>query len=305
MSIITTVEAVPSRLFAIYATLYAAENGEPRERIESWATPPSLSRRGGEEGGIASTTLFANSLNEARKLGLVEEVEDKLRLTSDARGVGRKGKGKDSETSFRQFLRRTLFDPARAEETQQAGFMIALAWFLSVNPLTPMSFSEDPSFAIKAQIGEHARKTECTTLLNYQSFLYWARYLGFVTIVGGRDDEDSKGRRVIPDPMRAIEGALPTIFADQDEMPIDQFVSRLAAIFPVFEEGSVRKEYDAMRLSAAPARHMSIATSIALQRLADRQKIVLPTSVADAPVRILDFGTRQDRVSHIVLRSAA
>ena len=53
------------------------------------------------------------------------------------------------------------------------------------------------------------------------------------------------------------------------------FLNRLSAIFPVFEKGSIRKDYDAMRLnpSADAAHRLSIATSMALQRLADRQRI--------------------------------
>ena len=296
MSIITTVEAVPSRLFTIYSSLFDREDGEVKERIQAWATPPSLRKSGSEQGSGSSTRLFVNSLQEARKLGLVEEAGDRLRLTIDARGGGKKGS--DSESYFRKYLGHTLFNPTRADDTQQAGFMLALVWFLNTNPLKPMSFSEDPSFAIKSAIGEHAKKTECTTILNYQSFLYWARYLGFVTIVGHENS-----RRAVPDPAKAIEGALPAIFENEFELATEQFLTRLATIYPIFEKGSIRESYDAM-LQNPPsdaARRLSIATSIALQRLADRQRIAL-ISVADAPARILDFGVREGRVSHVALR---
>ena len=299
MSIITTVEAVPSRLFAIYSSLFDSESGEDKRRFQAWATPPSLSNSDTEEGSGSSTKLFINSLQEARKLGLVEEESNKLRLTVDARGGSKKGS--DVESHFRDYLGRTLFDPTRANETQQTSFMLALAWFLNTNPLAPMSFSEDPSFAIKKDIGEHARRTECTTLLNYQSFLYWARYLGFATIVG-----NANTRRAIPDPAPAIEAVLPAVFAGEAELATEQFLTRLAAIYPIFEKGTVRESYDAMLLHPPPdaARRLSIATSIALQRLSNRQRIAL-NGVADAPARILDFGVREDRVSHIALRGTA
>jgi hypothetical protein len=305
MSIVTTAQAVPSRLFAIYATLFDSENGEVKDRIEAWATPPSLSGRGGDDDGEPTTTLFSNTLAEARKLGLVEEVDDKLRLTTDARSGGKKSK--DSEVYFLGFMRRTLFDPTRAAETQQAGFMIALSWFLSSSPLRPMSFSEPPQNGLKMQIGDHAAKTELTSLNRYQNFLYWARFLGFATIVGGANDpEDVTSRRVIPNPVRAIESALPAIFADANDLPIEQFLSRLAAIFPVFETGSVRQDFEAMRVTplADGDKRLSIATSLALQRLVDRQRLTM-ASVADAPGRILDFGPREGRVSRVALREAA
>lgn len=304
MSIVTTAQAVPSRLFAIYASLFDSENGEVKDRIEAWATPPSLSGRGGDDDGESTTTLFSNTLAEARRIGLVEEVEDKLRLTADARSGGKKGN--DSETYFLAYMRRTLFDPARAAETQQAGFMIALSWFLSSSPLRPMNFSAAPQNGLKAQIGDHASKTELTSLNRYQNFLYWARYLGFATIVGGGSDaEDVTSRRVIPDPVRAIESALPAIFADTNNLPIEQFLTRLAAIFPVFETGSVRQDFEAMRLTplAEGDKRLSVTTSVALQRLADRQRLTM-TSVADAATRILDFGRRDGRVSRVELREA-
>lgn len=304
MSIVTTAQAVPSRLFAIYAALFESETGEIKDRIEAWATPPSLSGRGADDDGESTTTLFSNTLQEARRIGLVEDMDDKLRLTADARGGGKKVR--DSEVYFLDYMRRTLFDPARALETQQSGFMIALAWFLSSSPLRPMNFSEAPQVGMRAQIGDHASRTELTSLNRYQNFLYWARYLGFATIVGGRDADDQNARRVIPDPVRAIEGALPAIFAEGNDLPIEQFLTRLSGIFPVFEKGSVREDYEAMLLVPVPdpGQRLSITTSIALQRLADRQRIAL-TTLADAPARILNFGSREGRVSHVALRSSA
>jgi hypothetical protein len=305
MSIVTTAQAVPSRLFAIYAALFESEGGEGKSRIEGWATPPSLSGRGGDEDGERSTTLFSGALTEARRLGLVEEVDEKLRLTAEARGGGKKGRA--SELFFLEYMRRTLFDPARAVETQHTGFMLAMSWFLSSSPLRPMNFSEPPQIGMRAQIGEHASKTELTSLNTYQNFLYWARYLGFATIVGGgRDGDDLTSRRVIPDPLKAIESALPAIFAEANDLPIGQFMTRLAAIFPVFETGSIRHEFDGMRLIpvADVGNRLSITTSMALQRLADRQRLSL-ASVADADARILDFGTREGRVSRVALKEAA
>ncbi|WP_425985273.1 protein DpdG [Ensifer sp. R-19] len=306
MSIITTAQAVPSRLFAIYSSLFDSENGEVKERIEAWATPPSLASRGADEDGDSSTTLFSNTLSEARRMGLVEEIDGRLRLTDEARGAGKRAQ--DCEHYFREFLLAKLFDAKQSEEAQQSAFMLALSWFLSANPLKPMNFSAPPQIELRAEIGENADETELTSLNRYQNFLYWARYLGFATIIGGRDAEDTSSRRAVPDPVRAIDRVLPVIFSQEDELPIEQFLSRLAAIFPVFEKGSVRQQYDSMRLNPpandASAHRLSIATSLALQRLADRQRLALNV-VADAPARVLDFGIRDIRISHVKLRSNA
>jgi hypothetical protein len=302
MSIITTAQAVPSRLFSIYASLFGSPSGESKERLEAWATPPSLSVRGGGDEG-ASTTLFSNTLQEARKLGLVEERDGSLRLASDA--MGQKRKHTDPEANFRDYMLRTLFDPTRATASQQDGFMWAMAWFLSTNPLEPLNFSEPPQNRLTAEIGDHASLTELTNLNTYQNFLYWARYLGFATIVGGRDD-DHKSRRVLADPIRAIVHVLAEIFRQDRELSVDVFISRLSAIFPVFEGGTVRQQYETMRLKPIPdgGQRLSIAISLALQRLADRQIIAL-TVAADAPSRILDFGVDEGRVTHIGRKGVA
>jgi hypothetical protein len=304
MSIISSWEAVPSRLFAIYATLFDSENGEVKDRIEAWATPPSLRMQGGVAGGASTTQLFSSSLAEARRIGLIEEIDDRLRLTTDARSGGKKGQ--DSETYFLAYMRRTLFDPVRADETQQAGFMIALSWFLSSSPLRPMDFSKEPNNELRAQIGDNVSKFEILKYASWQSFIYWARYLGFATIVGGASDaEDLKSRRVFPDPIKAIESALPSIFAEANDLPIEQFMSRLAAIYPVFETGSIRQNFEGMRLTpiSDSDKRLSITTSLALQRLVDRQCLTM-TKIADANARILDFGTRESRVSRVALKVA-
>ena len=61
-----------------------------------------------------------------------------------------------------------------------------------------------------------------------------------------------------------------------------------------------------MRLTplADADKRLSIATSLALQRFVDRQRLSM-TSVADAASRILDFGSREERVSRVALRDAA
>lgn len=303
MSIISTFEAVPSRLFALYATLFNNEHGEVKERIEAWATPPSLSGRTRDDGSESSTNLFSATLSEARKIGFVEEIDNKLRLTDEARGGGKKGD--DSEAYFLAYMRDILFDPTRATEAQQTGFMIALSWFLDSNPLHLMNFSEPPQTRVREKVGDYLPETELTTLSRYQNFLYWARYLGFATIIGGVNEDDLASRHVIPNPLNAIESALPLIFSESRDLSIEQFMTRLAAIFPVFETGSVRKSFEGMLLKPLDDsdKRLSITTSLALQRLVDRQCLTL-TGVADAASRILDLGLREERVSRVILRSA-
>ncbi|MNY09804.1 hypothetical protein D3C86_1427410 [compost metagenome] len=200
----------------------------------------------------------------------------------------------------------TLFDPTKAEETGHSAFMLAMCWFLDCSPLVPLAFSEGPQNRIKIEIGENSARTELTSVNRYQNFIYWARYLGFATIVGGVGEDASSGRQVFVDPTRAITTALPDIFGSNATLSADTFLSRLSAIYPVFEGGSMRREYDSLRKEAPieiSANRLSIATSFALKRLANRQILALE-AVADAPFRIMSLGMNvEERVSQITMKA--
>ncbi len=298
MSIVTNFQAVPSRLLCIYAVVAEAENGVPRDHLESWATPSSLSTRGsGDEDGGA-TALLTNSLSEARRLGLVEERGDRLIVPEAARG--KRVRSADLQVNFLSYVRDTLFDPERAASAGQAGVLIALAWFLTKSPLQPVSFSEAPQNQLRNDLGQFAEKAELGSTSSFQNLLYWARFLGFATVVG-----DSGSRRAFPDPSRAIAAVLDEVLPDKTWIDVDLFLNRLAAIYPVLEGGSIREQVEANRtMPPANDGSLSVASSLALQRLADRGSISLDV-VADAKARILDFGGTTKRVSRVQRGDAA
>ncbi|SOY40290.1 conserved hypothetical protein [Cupriavidus phytorum] len=294
MSILTNFQAVPSRLFCVYAAVAEAENGLLREQLEAWATPPSLSKRGGNEEDGGSTALFSNSLNEARRLGLVEDDGDRLRVPKAAVGRGRRNG--DLQDEFLSRMREVLFDTRRADEAGQTGVLYALAWLLTKSPLEPLGFSDAPQNQLREDLGEFAAKAELSSKSSYQNLLYWARYLGFAVVVG-----DVSTRRAFPDPTSAIAAVLEQVLPNQGWIEIDLFLLRLAAIYPVLDGGSVREELEAMRTTPPAADdRLSISLSLALQRLADRGSISLD-AVADAKSRILDFGGGTKRASHVHL----
>lgn len=301
MSIMTTWEAVPSRLYSLFASLTDAASGEDRVKFEAFATPPSLRNKSEEEEEAVRTNLFNNALREAIAVGLVEIVADKLQTTDRARPYAKAAATK--EQAFRQFMRDILLDEAKSALAQQSSFMATLAWFLTKSPFKPTNFKSDPTEDLKADLGEKYADTGISVIADYQNFLYWARYLGFATIIGGRDSEANRdGRYIIPDPLDAISAALPAVMGGQNELGIEQFISRLAAIIPVFEGGKVRQDMirapDRVRTGTVGTR-LSQATSLALQRLESSQVLTLRQD-ADAPMIILDLGRTERRVSHVV-----
>lgn len=292
MSIVTNFQAVPSRLLSIYSAVAETENGVLREHLASWATPPSLSTRGGSDEDGVSTALFTNSLSEALRLGLVEESGDRLLVPEAARGRG--GRNADIQAHFLSYLRETLFDPERAASTGQAGVLYALAWFLTKSPLEPVGFSDAPQNLLRDDLSQFAERAELGSTSSFQNLLYWARFFGFATVVG-----DGASRRAFPDPIRAISSVLDKVLPDNNWVDIDTFLSRLAAIYPVLEGGSVREEVETNR-TAPPTIDgcLSVASSLALQRLHDRGSISLGV-LADAKAKILDLGGSTRRVSRV------
>jgi hypothetical protein len=293
MSIITTFPAVPSRLLSIFAAVYETEDGESKETLEAYSTPASLAKRGSTEEEESGSKLFADAFKEARRLGIVEENDGKIRVL---KGVmdSPKSRRVDAEKAFRAALIGVLFNPDRARETEHEAFMLAIVWLLGKTPLEPLSFSEPPQDLLRADLGEDGQRTELTNLARYQNFLYWARYLGFACFVGFENST-----KVVPDPRKAIQSALPQIFGEQKALDIEQFLTGLNQHYPVFEGGSAWTEVESMRVQTSNSEDtLSIATSLALRELADRGELVLE-AVADARGRILRYGQETERVSRI------
>lgn len=304
MSIMTTWEAVPSRLFSFFASLADIPAGEDRERYEALATPVSL-RNKSEEEEVVQTNLFNNALREAIAVGLIEVIDSKIKVTEQARAYARSTPSK--EVAFRQFMSDILLDEGKAAATNQSGFLATLAWFLTKSPYKPTSFKADPTSELKADLGNKVSETGISVIADYQNFLYWARFLGFATIVGGRDTDASRdGRYVIPDPLLAIQSKIPAIMGSQAELTIELFVSRLATIIPAFEGGKVRREMiqtGVPDLAGDSGSKLSEATSLALQRLESGKHLQF-RSDADAPMILLDLGRTERRISHVMRGTA-
>jgi hypothetical protein len=293
MSIITTFPAVPTRLLSIFTAVYDSEDGENRDSLEAYSTPASLAKRGSSDEEESGSKLFADAFKEARRLGILEENDGRIRAIKPP-STSKNSKRIDAEQAFRAAVIASLFDPESARETEHEAFMLAIAWLLGKTPLEPLAFSEAPQDMLRMDLGEQGQRTELTNLARYQNFLYWARYLGFASFVGSEN-----GTKVIPDPTKAIQSVLPQIFSHQQVLGIEQFLTALNQQYPVFEGGSLWTEMESMRLQVSNSDDsLSVATSIALRRLAERGEITFE-SIADARGRILQFGQESERVSQI------
>ncbi len=289
MSVVTTVEAVPSRLRLIFDYFCAKTHSETLERIENLMSPPVL-RHGGDDGDNPAV-MFRNTLREAYSLKMVEENDGKLRFASELQDKKRK----DIDTLFVDWIEPRLLNPSINAEFQQENVALAFAWLLMQSPLRPLQFGENHAGLIRQQFGEGADVFDLTNKERFQNLAYWARYLGYCTLIGDRS--------VVADPTCALARWLPRIFATEKELSIDSLLRELATKVPVLEDGAIRRRLEgdlvANSLQRDPQR-LSQSTSLALTRLAERGKIAFK-DLSDAKNRILDLGDKMQRVSHVVL----
>lgn len=285
MSVISTVEAVPSRLRLLYAYL-EGRSGEERSRLVTLAGPKPL-QSGGEEADRHGETV-TRPIAEALRLGILIEEEGRLIATPLDR-ARRKAIGFDA--AFIELVERLLLDPASPAREEQRAFPRALAWLLMQSPLRPISFSENPRTRLREQLGD-GDDYELTNFSNFQNLVYWARALGYCGILG------MEKPLVVVDPTVALRRHLAGFLPNKGEMRIAEVVTALATRVPVFENGTVREEVEARVIAQAERSRFSPSTSLALKRLADANLIRL-VAHADADARVLDLGDATERVTHI------
>lgn len=286
MSIVSVAEATPNRLFIIYATLLGRSGGETRERLREQMSPASL-RKGQDK----LTTVFDNSLREARAIGLVTEEDGALIVPPAARPARRQGEAE----AFQSHILRTLYDDDFADAAGQRNVALAIAWLLMQDPLRPMPWSENPLPIISRQLAD-GDNFDLGNASRLQTLAYWARHLGFARLVGAGQVH------IVPDPHDAVARLLPDVYGSDGELRSSEFRKRLAALCPVLEDGVIRSRVEQQareEIVRTQPQRLSRTTSLALLRLEASGRIVLEQR-SDAEVGILDLGTSERRFSHVV-----
>jgi hypothetical protein len=286
MSVISTVEATPSRLRIMFEYL-EGRAGDEREKLLALLAPRSLPTRSAD----GESSVAPNALDEALRLGLLVRDGEKIAAGGQLDGAGRRRHGELG--AFVALVERLLLDPAAPGVTSQRSFACALSWLLTRLPSAPLDFSANQLVRLREDLGEDD-DYELTSNLRWQNFCYWARYLGYCGFVG------VGGKTlVVPDPTVSVRRHLADVLPDRGEMRIGEVIAGLAARCPVLEEGATRREVEGrfLRPSREPSR-LSQATSLAFRRLQDRGLISMH-ALADAEARILDLGDATDRVTHV------
>jgi len=296
MSVISSFPAMPNRI-AIACEYILALGGDGGQRDEIIKNLSPFSKGDADDDNeisVGGKTMAHSVIDEMENLELIR-INENGNLSLNKYFLGGKKTSYDWQSLLQPILRERLTDFSRISQFKQEDVGDALSWFLSQDPFKPIAKSRQHADFLREQLQDN--DPLLVTIGNdsrFQNLLYWARYLGFAEWISIGDND-----LAIPDPSRAINDYLPTIFQSKKILSIDEFVSRLAKLCGVFEGGSIRQELE-QRLKSAfrEERHFSRSTSLGLARLENQGSILL-IKESDAGSWILDLGKEQMPITSI------
>lgn len=277
MSVLTRLEATPTRIAHLLSVLADRSNGETEERLREFCAPASLLNKTAQE----PYTVYRSTVGAARELQLCEATDDRIRVRPDL--VRRNGLVPDLVPTFEAVLL-----PPLLEDAPQADFARAVSWFLIQSPRRPLTLQRNYKLEIEQQLVPGSPNFDISNTDRWITFTYWCRYLGYGKALADRS--------MVPDPTAALRRLLPQAMREQRVLAASAFFNRLAELSPVFEQGAARREVEAMclpHLRREDAR-LSQSTSFALTRL-ERQGFIKLDAPSDAPPLILDLGPDPSR----------
>lgn len=290
MSVLTRLEATPSRVAHLLSILADRPSGETEDRLRDFCAPETLLKKDAGD----PYTVFKATLGAARELGLCETVEDRIRVRPDLVKRGELAPG------FLEALESALLPIEPDASPGQADFARALAWFLMQAPNRPMAFQTNYKSLIERQLQAGAPTFDLINGDRWNTFTYWCRYLGYGVAVAGR--------ALAADPTQALRRLIPRVLKSGRAVPPAAFLGLLAEVTPVFEHGWARQEVEAFGLPSEGREdtRFSRSTSLALTRLEQEGLLRLGYS-SDASGMILDLGQDSPRrISQVEsLRGAA
>lgn len=286
MSVISRLEAMPTRVRLLVSALAERPSGETEERLLGLCSPSSLRRD--DVGDPIS--VFRTTLTTAKDLRLVIEDGGKLRANLNATPKA----GSVDTAVFRQIEAALLSTEGLLEG--QEDFARATAWFLTQSPRHPLAFATNYKTKLQEQLDpEAAPPFDLTSSDRWNTFTYWLRYLGYGQVIADR--------AMVPDPTAALRRHLPSAMGGAADLPIGAFLINLASAVVVFEQGRMRRfiEAEAKPGFQREPQRLSKSTSFALLRL-EREGLIRLRDPSDADVMFLDLGADPTRrVSHISL----
>jgi len=268
MSIISQFTAGPNRVEMLIDFLKTNKNKYTKKDLENIFSPQSGS-------------VFKEVFKVVEMLNLLTLKEDLVFHNIE-----------NKKQSTIQTIKNALFN---IDYIKDDNFNLSLAWLLVQHPKEMISFKDNVGNRLLKDLTEQVSDIELTNTANFQHFIYWCEYLGFVNKIA------MSGEIFInPDPTIAIKEELKVNFKKNITLTIKDFLIKLSANLPVLEYGYVREKIEPMLRDGLvlPIDTLSYSTSLAILRL-EQQNIIALESKSDADIITLQDGINNRRISHI------
>jgi hypothetical protein len=275
MSVITVVEAVPSRIEGVveYVAMRSpVSDAELRDAI----SPPAL--------------------RQSDMIGQVVTACEDLQLLRRDGDEWSPGVTIESRDELRDYLENLLLGP-QAEKAKQPNVGKAIAWFLTLDPADPPSIRENWAARINRDCpGSGA--WDITDDARVGQLAYWVVYLGF-----GWRLSSTRGQMLEPDPTVAVGRHIRRIYKAGERTTLRSAITRLGEDCPVLDSGAIRTPIEA-NLPPDSGREpgtISRSTSVALSRL-EQKGIIELSMVSDADTLTVSWPERRV-VSHLTSKA--
>ena len=276
---------VPSRVLGVFKYLKSTKKfKDKRENIYNLLSPTELIRK--DEDKDVKRKMLQVVILESKKMGLLIEEGEEISIHPDLISV--------DEQSLPSAIAGLFFSP---ENKENHDFGKVCSWYLAQDYRdAPINWEEaEPKLIEQVGIGILGLND-----VRYEQFEYWSCYLGF-SWQHTRKVLNKCSCVTVPDPTTYLKRNLKILFnsGGKRELPITEFMDRLATHSPVFEFGSFRNEIE-QQIGGRDPNQLSSVTAMALFRLQEEGFVKL-NKESDADVLVLPDGGEGKRITHIIL----
>lgn len=294
MALLNPPGILPQGMWAILRFLASQPKPVDREDARAMLQPSSLTLR-------KSDDLFEFAVKALGDLGFLATgtnggAEHVLRLTCRTPKVLA-----GSFDAFARQLRHAINDPERntglADNPSEVGprdLTRALCWFLSLNPLEPLTWDEVNTRQFDVHRLPAPIKAPFSNSSRWEAFARWSRATGFTQhgLVAARDE-----RSLVPDPTTAVRDALEERWPPGSTVSAEDLVRQMRHLLPVLPGG----RWSQALAMPCPSDRVDPVLSWALLRGQEEGWLTLH-SRSDAPVTILTDPAQtggQSRITHV------
>lgn len=294
MSVLKEPLATPSRVRGIFRYLLQTKGqSQKREVLERILSPDELVKNAPSPRPMLRKTIN-EILEKDNEPGLLIEDKDKDEI---AISPSLPEEARNPELGDRLLPNTLAYLFFASDNSDEEDFGLVCAWYLAQDIYdAPGTWEAVEQQVSKQGVGELLKMSNSTL---YGQMDDWMCYMGLVW--GHALD----GKRVaVPDPTIYLKRNLNDLFNGQvgTELPIREFIDRLAKRCPLFETGKFRETIEA-NIGRRQPNYLSTSTAFALFRLQDEGYIQLKRK-SDADLMILPKANNEvddnGRISHII-----